>query len=190
MLLLVHQPRAHLARLPAPPLRSRCVPPRVPFAPPPTLLFLVLLLLLLLLNPPPARSSRARSPWRSGHPTALASAFSCSTLVTSPLTRRATTCALAPPRTPAAFVLSGCASTVGQKLIDSSHVVVERPRAHSSIALTPPFQYSSILDDLEAFIEHGRWIATADVEAYYHRFPLALFLRFLFGFLWCVAYLF
>ena len=51
----------------------------------------------------------------------------------------------------------------------------------------PPFQYSSI-DDLVAFIEPGWWLATADVEAYYHRFPLALLWRFLFGFLWGLAY--
>ena len=53
----------------------------------------------------------------------------------------------------------------------------------------PLFQYGSI-DDLAAFIEPGWWLATADVEAYYHRFPLALLWRFLFGFIWGLAYFF
>ena len=50
-------------------------------------------------------------------------------------------------------------------------------------SLTPPFQYSSI-DDLAALVAPGCWIATCDVEAFYHRFSIALLWRFLFGFLW------
>ena len=50
-------------------------------------------------------------------------------------------------------------------------------------SLTPPFQYSSV-DDLAALITPGCWIATCDVEAFYHRFSIALLWRFLFGFVW------
>ena len=50
-------------------------------------------------------------------------------------------------------------------------------------SFTPPFQYSSI-DDLAALVTPGCWIATCDVEAFYHRFSIALLWRFLFGFMW------
>ena len=74
------------------------------------------------------------------------------------------------------------AAADGQKSISSSTISVEHPRAY-------PSQYSSI-DDLAAFIEPGWWLATADVEAYYHWFPLALPWSFLFGFLWGLTYFF
>ena len=50
-------------------------------------------------------------------------------------------------------------------------------------SLTPPFQYSSV-NDLAALVTPECWIATCDVEAFYHRFSIALLWRFLFGFMW------
>jgi hypothetical protein len=83
----------------------------------------------------------------------------------------------------AALVADGLKPVKGRLVLDNS---MSRLNAN---AATPPFQFSSI-DDLAAFIEPGWWIATGDVEAYYHRLPLALLSRCLFGFVWNFTYWF
>ena len=83
----------------------------------------------------------------------------------------------------AALVADGLKPIKGRLVLDNS---MSRLNSH---ATTPPFQFSSI-DDLATFIEPGWWIATGDVEAYYHRFPLALLSRCLFGFVWNFVYWF
>ena len=76
-----------------------------------------------------------------------------------------------------AFTASGEKVVKARLILDNS---MSKLNEHS---LTPPFQYSSV-DDLAALITPGCWIATCDVEAFYHRFSLALLWRFLFGIFW------
>ena len=66
-----------------------------------------------------------------------------------------------------AFTASGEKVVKVRLILDNS---MSKLNEHS---LTLPFQYSSV-DDLAAPITPGCWIATCDVEAFYHRLSLAL----------------